>query len=268
MEMTGLQCSGCGSTLVTFDTKRRMLICNMCGKEEYYSRATLNANGKVLLSKDNAIKFFKNGNYESAQHYALEILNISQDNVPALFIIAYYNEFCMKRENSIRDFYVKIKEISLEYKEVRDLKELFLVAAYNLQEFEEEMLVLLALNMQSSDDVSELEEFVDKISPYYISKRTSMNYMSESMAGVYADFAEHCGIPKTVYALVKSIKTNPDSPFVGDAFYLSIKTKFFYDNYVIPIGNILSKMKNDTYKSKIMPMYESLKKEYELKAGY
>ena len=62
MEGAGLQCHGCGSTNVVFDSKRRILKCNQCGKEEYYSRATLNSNGKVVFGKQNAMSFFNTNN--------------------------------------------------------------------------------------------------------------------------------------------------------------------------------------------------------------
>ena len=72
---------------MTFDPKRRILLCNQCGKEEYYSRATLNANGKVVFSRRNAIRFFSEGKLEDARHYAMEVLNISMDNAPAMYIL-------------------------------------------------------------------------------------------------------------------------------------------------------------------------------------
>lgn len=262
MEATGLKCNGCGSSNVVFDPKRRILVCNQCGKEEYYSRATLNSNGKVLLSKDNAMQFFAEGKFDSARHYALEILNISQDNAPALFIIAYYDDFVERKDYAVKQFFTKIRDISLEYNEIRELIILFENAIYNMSDYEKEMLELIALNMQSSEDIKELSEFADKICPYYILKRTSINYFTNGMYEIYKEYAEHCDIPKTCFALMKSIKQNPDSPYCNNTFYLKSKTEYFYNNYVIPIGEIISSMSNGEFKQKFINSYKKLKEEY------
>lgn len=262
MEATGLKCNGCGSSNVIFDSKRRMLICNQCGKEEYYSRATLNSNGKVLLSKDNAMHFFSEGKFDSARHYAHEILNISQDNAPALFIIAYYDQFVEKKDYSMRQFFSKIRDVSLEYREVRELITLFENAAYNMSDYEKDMLELAALNMQSSEDVEELSRFVDKVCPYYISKRASTNFFTKEMYEIYEELSGHCDIPKTCFALLKSIKQNPDSPYSDNSFYLKAKTEYFYNNYVLPIGEIIQNMSNQEVKPKFVVTYNKLKEEY------
>ena len=165
MDMVGLQCSGCGSTNVTFDPKRRMLLCNQCGKDEYYSRATLNANGKVVYGKRNAIRFFTEGKLEDARHYAMEVLNISMDNAPAMYILAYYDEFSARKTDSLKQFFWKIKDVSLEYEEVEDLRKLLIASAYNLENFEEDVIQLIALNMQSPEDANDLCEFIDTLCP-------------------------------------------------------------------------------------------------------
>ena len=104
MEFSGLNCSGCGSSDVEFMPQTRKLICHQCGKEEYYSRATLNKNGKVIFAKDNAKKFFMSGDMDNAKHYALEVLNIFLDNVPAKYIVSYYDEVKNARNSSIKNF--------------------------------------------------------------------------------------------------------------------------------------------------------------------
>ena len=263
MEFSGLKCNGCGSTNVFFDAKKRMLICNQCGKEEYYSRATLNANGKVILSKDNAIRFFLDGNFEGSQHYALDVLNISQDNAPALFIMSYYDEFIIKKDGSMHNFFNKIKDVSLEYNEVRELIKLFETVTYNMSDYEKDMLELIAANMQSQDDVSELSDFVDRICPYIISKRSSISFLTKEMTEIYGDFAQHCGIPKTCFALIKAIRENMDSPYINNDFYLKSKSKYFYDNYILPVGHVIDRMRETDIKSKFILSYEKIKKEYE-----
>lgn len=130
--MGGMQCRGCGSTNVSFDAKQRILICNQCGKEEYYSRATLNANGKVVFARQNAIRAFTSGKLEDARHYAMEVLNISMDNAPALYILAYYDEFTVRKPDSMGQFFASLRDVALEYDEVADLRGLMLASAYNL----------------------------------------------------------------------------------------------------------------------------------------
>ena len=149
MEIGALQCHGCGSTKVSFDPQRRILICNQCGKTEYYSRSTLNANGKVLYARQNAISFFTEGRYEQAKQYAQEILNISIDNAPALYILAYYDEFHFGKNEALHRYFEKMDKIALEYDETRELMKLFLASPYKLMEHQEEVIRLLAVNMQA-----------------------------------------------------------------------------------------------------------------------
>ena len=51
----------------------------------YYSRARLGATGKIAFAKDNAIKFFKGGNFPEARKFAADVLNMMQDNAAAQF---------------------------------------------------------------------------------------------------------------------------------------------------------------------------------------
>lgn len=262
MDTVGLQCHGCGSTDVEFNPKMRKLICHTCGKEEYYSRATLNANGKVVFSRQNAINFFMDGKFENAQHYAMDVLNISMDNAPALYIMAYYEEFVVKNEGSMKRFFNDIKDVALEYDEVQELKKLLTASAYRLKDFETSVIELIAVNMQSEEDSQDLCEFIDQICPYLISKRTSMDYLTKELIDMYKELAGHCGIPKTCFALLKSIETNPDSPYVNNSFYLKSKTQYFYDNYVIPIGSIINEMNNEQVKAKFVNSYENKKEKF------
>lgn len=256
MDSGGLQCHGCGSTNVEFDAKNRKLVCYTCGKEQTYSRATLYSNGKVVSSRQNAMKFFTDGRFEDARHYALQVLNILADNAPALYIMAYYEEFTAKNEGTMKRFFNQIQEVALEYDEVEDLRNLFLASSYRMQDFEEDMIQLIAANMQDAQDKDDLCAFIDKICPYLISKRTSSGYLTKELAEMYKDLAEYCSIPKTCFALLKSIDANPDSPYSDNSFYLKSKTRYFYDNYVLPIGNIIGAMNSREYKEKFMNSYK------------
>ncbi|MCR5321987.1 MAG: hypothetical protein K6E85_01700 [Lachnospiraceae bacterium] len=263
MEGTGLQCNGCGSSNVVFDPQTRILVCKQCGKEEYYSRATLNRNGKVLFAKENAMRFFTEAKYEDAHHYAHETLDISRDNAPALFILSYYDEFVAGRLGTMKRFFVDIGPIALEYDEVRDLIKMFEAAVYRLTDYEKEMIELMAKNMQAKEDIPDFSAFIDKISSYIIPKRTSSVFLSSEMVEIYAEIAGRCDIPKTCLALLKSIELNPDSPYKTNSFYMRSKTQYFYDNYVLAIGRILAAMKESDYRSKFLSAFNKMKASYE-----
>ena len=267
MDLEALQCHGCGSTNVTFDPKNRMLNCNQCGKSEYYSRTTLNSNGKVVYARRNAVHFFKEGRMDDARHYAMEVLNISMDNAPAMYILAYHDEFILRKTDSMRMFFEQIMDVPLEYDEVRDICVLIMSSAYNLQDFEALIIQLIALNMQSQDDARELCTFIDSVCPFFISRRTSSSYLTDSLLEMYSDLAEHCSIPKTCFALLKSIETNPDSPYVGNSFYLKAKTHYFYDNYVVKLGKVIKAINDTEIKVKFINAYEIKCQKYKTDAG-
>lgn len=267
MDMDGLVCHGCGSSNVVFDPKRRILVCNQCGKEEFYSRATLNANGKVIFGQRNAIRFFTDGKLEDARHYAADVLNISMDNAPAMYILAYYDEFSQGKTGELHTFFSKTKRISLEYDEVQDLLTLFRASAYNLGDYEEDVIELVATNMQAQEDADTLRSFVDTLCPYLISKRPSSSFLTRELAEMYRELAEHCGIPKTCFALIKSIETNPDSPYVDNSFYLKAKAHYFYDHYVGIIGGILSAFNDPALRGKFLAAYHNKCTKYRQDAG-
>ncbi len=267
MEMEGMQCRGCGSTNVIFDPKRRILICNQCGKEEYYSRATLNANGKVVFSRRNAIRFFTEGKLKDARHYAMEVMNISMDNAPAMYILAYYDEFTARKPDAMKGFFRQIKDVALEYDEVAELRGLLLSSAYNLSDYEEDIIHLVAVNMQSEEESADLCEFIDTLCPYLIAKRTSTTFLTKSLGEMYQELAGHCNIPKTCFALLKAIETNPDSPYIDNSFYLKAKTQYFYENYITDIGAIISAIKDETLNRKFSGAYQKKCEKYRSDAG-
>ena len=265
--MEGMQCHGCGSTNVTFDPKRRILSCNQCGKEEYYSRATLNANGKVVFSRRNAIRFFSDGKLEDARHYAMEVLNISMDNAPAMYILAYCDEFSAQRPDAIKRFFQQIRDVPLEYDEVADLRGLLLASAYNLIDYEAEIIRLIAVNMQAEEDIPELCGFIDTLCPYLIGRRPSAAFLTEELAGMYQELAARCGIPKTCFALLKAIETNPDSPYRGSSFYLKAKARYFYEHYVTDVGTVIAAMGEGALRDKFLGAYQKKREQYRLDAG-
>ena len=262
-----MQCQGCGSTNVVFDPKTRHLVCNQCGREETYSRVRLNANGKVVLAKNNAVNFFVEGKYEEAKHYAMDVLNISMDNVPALFIIAYCDEFVDKMNDSIRMFFGQVENVEIEYEELQDMKLLIKSCVRRMSLFEEKIIEFFAKNMQAEEDKKELCELFDAICPYFIARRTSANYLTDNLKDMYKELAGYCGIPKTCFALLKSIDTNPDSPYVNNSFFLQSKSKFFFDNYIVPIGEVLQAMPDNEFKGKFVGAYQNKYNKFKVDSG-
>jgi hypothetical protein len=263
MNASSMQCHGCGSTNVTFDPKRRILICNQCGKQEYYSRATLNTNKSVVYARQNAINFFTQGNYDTARQYAQEILNISVDNAPAVYIIAFYDEFSLGRNGSLKRMFALLDSMALEYQEVVDLMELFISAPGKLIEYQEEVITTIAKNMQDEKDAQSLCTFFDKICPFFIAKWPSMGFLKPSLVELYIELADHCGIPKTCFALLNAIQKNPDSPYANNTFFLKPKTEYFYEHFVLPVGRVVEAMKDKQYRIKFLAAFEQRKEQYE-----
>lgn len=266
MDILNLQCSGCGSTNITFDSRTRKLICNQCGKEEFYSRAALNSSGKVLYSRQNALRNFSEGSFDVALKYAHEVLNISLDYAPALYIQAYFEDFVQGKTTALDLFFDLQKEAALEYEEVRDLIKLFLYSRNYMMDYEEEVLDTILQNMQAPEDKKELCSFVDSFSGNLIGKRPSMMFLTRPLIEKYTFLAAHCGIPKTCFALLEAIQKNPDSPYVGNRFFLRAKTKYFYDGFVKPVGSIIEAMQEGEYKQKFLNAYQMRKKQFETDA--
>ena len=267
MEGTSMQCHGCGSTNVTFDPKHRILICNQCGKQEFYSRATLSANSKVIYAKQNAIAFFADGHYDTARNYAQDVLNIFIDSAPALYILAFFDEFIQGRNGALFQYFQKMNSIALEYNEVNDLMTLYLASPYKLMDFEADVIRTIAVNFQSEEDAPALCEFIDKLCPYLISKWPSMNYLSKEIVEIYQELTDHCGIPKTCFALIDSIQKNPDSPYSNNTFFLKPKCRYFFDNFVRPIGIVIQAMNNSELKGKFVMAYNQRVQQYKKDTG-
>lgn len=266
MDIVGITCYGCGSSNIEIDHSRKIICCNTCGGEYAFNRSTLNKNGKVVFSNENAMAFFKAGKYEDAKKYAHDVLNVSKDNATALFIMAFTEEFVERKSNSMKNFFEESIKIDLEYDEIESLRTLFVQAAPRMIDFEADIIKLMATNLQAQEDKKRLNDFIDQICPYFISKRTSSLYLTPELVEMYTDLAKHCGIPKTCFALLKSIETNPDSPYITNSFYLESKTNRFYNDYILQIGDIIDGMCLQEFKQKFMTAFLQKREKYEIDA--
>ena len=151
----------------------------------------------------------------------------------------------------------------LEYDELRSLRELIIAGLPRLNDFEPEIITLVATNMQTQEDEQALCEFIDTICPYFIMKRPSINFLTIELVDLYTELAQHCSIPKTCFALLKSIDTNPESPFVKNDFFLQGKTRYFYDNYMLQIGDIFDSVRDKNIRNKFVGVYMQKRTEFE-----
>lgn len=264
-----LQCPGCGSNRVHPDYKNRRLVCEQCGSEVMYSRATLNAgaSAEVRYQRDNAFNFFKEGRFELAYKYAREVLNFAVDYVPAKYIIAFYEENKMKKAGALRRFFNETGEILLENDEVYGLEQLFMAFPYKLIEFEKDVIGTVMFNLEEETEKEELCRFIDGICPFFISKRTSQDYLDRELAELYGKLAAYCNVPKTCFALLASINRNPDSPYAGSRFELKTKNQFFYDNYCMSVGEIIKHMKDSELRKRFLEQYEKQLLQYRRDTG-
>ncbi len=262
MEVFGLTCAGCGSTDVDFNTETRKVTCNQCGKVEYYSRAQLGATGKIVIAKDNAIKFFRDGNLSGAREFAVDVLNVMQDNAAALFIVAYCNEFVEGQAGAMDGFFRKTEPMPLESDEVKDLIALFGDKLPNLRDFEVQMVTLVVKNLQSPDDRARLNEFIDLVCPYCILRYASEDFMTPEREDFYRDLADNCDIPKTCLALLKGIRELPSSPYQAGSFGMRVRAAYFLEHYVEPVGRVVAAMKSSQFKPKFQQAYEREHEQY------
>lgn len=264
MTSEGITCPGCGSSDVDFDPVTRRTHCNQCGRDGYYSRDQVASLDRVSTAVKNAIGTFTSGNRANARRFAGDVLNILPDSLPALFIMAYIDEFSESVNNAIDKYFKKAEEIKeVKGDEVREMITLFTAALYNMRDYEEQMLTLIVENMQAPEDRPELEAFIEKVSPYCIAKYPSEDFLTEDRCSLYCDIAANCNIPKTCFALLKGIEKNPDSPYVTGTFYMKARTQYFFDNYVKRVGKVIEAMKNSEVKPKFVNAYNGYLQKYQ-----
>lgn len=269
MDTSIMQCPGCGSPRVYLDHQKRRLICLQCGSEISYSRATAGtaAAGIVKYRWDNASAYFKSGKFELAYKFARETLDLAMDYIPAKYIIAFYEEYIIKKAGALKQFFRAYENVPLEYDEVVWLEQLFTAFPYKLIELEVEVIKMIALNLQAEDEKQELCGFIDSVCPFWIMKRPSQDFLDKQLAGMYQELAERCSIPKTCFALLSAITRNPDSPYYRGEFELKIKNQYFYDYFCKPIGDIITGMADRELRNRFLEQYERSIKEYRNNTG-
>lgn len=264
MEIEGVRfsCPNCGAS-VTIDFKTRVGTCDSCGYTTEFKRNFFNSNDKVINDLTNVVKYFKEKNYKLSARFAEEAMTIAVDNMAAAFVLAYNEAFIDEARNSksIARFFVKAKETSVDIEELEPLKKMFLSCMTDLDDHEEDILEMVI----NGNHASEILEFTDAFSPYLIARRANIDFLTPRLKELYKRCAAKCSVPKTCYALLNSIKTNSESPYNGNTFFLRTKTERFYNDFVLPVGEIINGMSNPTLRAKFKNAYERQRGDFEMK---
>lgn len=255
-------CPGCGQP-VDIDYKTRKGTCSWCGNIVSIPRKIFNSDGKVRNDIPCLIKNFKEKRYREALSNAENIFSVAIDYAPALFVRAYYESYVsdIKNSNKMADFFAQLSELDLDAEEVEFLKEMFMLSIFKLDAYEHDILTWALANLPDDD----LLKFVDDFSPRIIGKRINIDFFVDGNGESYKEIAKKCSVPKTCYALLTAIRSNPDSPFLGNKFFLKTKTQRFYNDFVLPVGEIISSMSSFELKGKFYQVYKQLRSTYENK---
>ena len=269
MDAIPYSCGNCNASL-NIDLKTRTCRCDWCHQLVHIPRKEINAGPSVQSNVKQATEYFLNREFDRAVECAQGALAYAVDNAPAKYILAFYDRFIAKnrKEKALYHFFeerlIEQQSEPLDEDEINTLKDFFLASPARLSEHEEQILDLVRGNAQTSE---ELCAFVDAFSPSVIAKRNSIDYLTQELADIYMELAEDCNIPKTCYALLSSIRTNPDSPYPNETFYLRNKTQRFLHTYVHPIGDVIEAMQDEEMRQKFLTAYNKLEAQILEKMG-
>lgn len=245
------QCPGCFFNLPAdcIDFKTRRAVCPACGNLVTLTRKSINTSETVVHDVENAVRFFCDGNFDSARRYAESVLSVAVDHAAALYILAYYSAFVAENKNRThleKFFNETLLDLDCDEEELEALKKIMLKTLGHLADYEKIILKKLSATQRPKD----LAEFVESFCPYLIGKRINIDWFDSEMVDLYYFITLSADIPKTWYALFVSISKNPDSPEAGNTFYLRTKTERFYREYVLGIEKVFSGIKTDVLKAK------------------
>ncbi len=261
------KCGTCFTTdIKSWDPRNLVLTCAK-GHRTVFSRKDVNSG--VDEKSNNAIKSFCDKNYDLAEKLASEIVGVSYYHAPANFILAYTSEIIHHKYDKLANYFTEMEaQEGIDIKELEGLEQMIISAPQRLIDYETNILLLIDKNVNENQNEwlkTNMLKFMDVVCPYWISTRSSSDFLTPELAKIYTIFASHCTIPKTCYALYNAIAKIPDSPCVGGTFYLATKTRKFYENFVLPIGGIIGAMKDTSQRAKFSAAYENRKKQFEAK---
>ncbi len=217
---------------------------------------------------NNAVSAFAAKDFTTALKGAKEVLSNNADNIPAGFIAAFNEEVFNKRMHQLDGFFQKVPKLpgSVSAEDMEQLCQLFISGRLKLAGYETQILELVYTNAQEMGPAA-VCKFVDAFSPNIIASRTNGSFLAGGLAEVYTQLAAFCSIPKTCFTLLGAIESNPESPLKTGAFYMTGKSKKFYEDLVAPVGKIIDSMRSEKNRPQFQKAYADKVKVYRQKTG-
>ena len=267
MDALQYNCPHCGSPIdpSKINFKTRHAHCEWCDQEVIFPKKHSSNSANVETALQSAITMFNSGNqFEGANSLAIKISEMTNHCAPAEFIKAFYSYYhgSIKNSEAMDKFFnVILPDCELEVEEEDALKALLLKASKVSINYEKQILA----KFLEYDDDKELVDFVESFSVLSITNKQTIDWFDADMVDIYKNITKKVNTPKLWYALYASISKNPDSPIPGNNFFLKTKTQRFYNNFVLPIGEIFSFIKDPTLKVKFLGGYNKIKATFESK---
>lgn len=220
--------------------------------------------GDVQENIEHAFSAFMKHDFKNAMLSAEKVLQAQNDCVPARYILAFY-QTCVQNTShreALKVFFAEQEKKTLSAEDIKLIKNMFLASGTHLSAYES---AALRIVLQAEDTDANVCAFADLFCPKLIAKQTSVDYFTPELQSVYTELATRCSVPKTCYALLAAVNTNPDSPVPQDDFYLKSKAKAFHDRYFLPVGNIINSMKDGNLRGKFRSAYQNELTKFERK---
>ncbi len=247
-------------TEAEIDLKAKKAVCKKC-KAVVNLRAEANRTEEVITNGNIAAKAFLERDFDRAENAARHVLALSSDNIPALYINAYYSAFCAEKRKDLplqNFFNEEFPTIEPLPEEIDMLKQLILFEPLRIAPYEQK---LMARMIEVLDD-KELGEFTEGLCPKLIISRMNSTWFTPEMIDVYSEIAKKAVTAKTWFALYKQIGENPDSPEKSAGNVNPIKAKHFYDNFVLGVEKVYNSIADAEQKVKFTTAFAARKQKF------
>ena len=202
---------------------------------------------KVANEVRQSIRFFKEGQFDTAVKYAEDVLAHVLDHAPSLFILGYVRAFVNKeRDRTVLENFFKttLPTIEMTGDELTNFQDCVMAVRPNLIGYHQYIVAGVVENNKKGT-----AEFVEAFSPAIINSYTDIEWATPEIFAAFKEAGKHGSMPKTWYALYQCALQNPDSPLkVGWDYEDTVKE--FYDSYIVPMDDLFSNIQDETYRAK------------------